>query len=83
LTRRIRFYLPLDVQLPNDFFTQSVIVTKDVAARERRREKPRKFPVEDFPSAITRVSPLGPPVGWPVQTRVSGPDVSAILAVTG
>ena len=31
----IRFYLPLDVQLPNDFFAQAVIVAKDVAARDR------------------------------------------------
>jgi multidrug efflux pump subunit AcrB len=31
----VRFYLPLDVQLNNDFFAQSVIVTKSVAARER------------------------------------------------
>ena len=31
----IRFYLPLDVQLPNDFFTQAVIVAKDVDARDR------------------------------------------------
>jgi multidrug efflux pump len=58
--------------LPNDFFTQSVIVAKDVAARERLREKLIKFLAEDFPSAITRVSPLelGPPIGWPVQYRV-------------
>jgi hypothetical protein len=44
---RIRFYLPLDVQLPNDFFTQSVIVAKDVAAGERLREKLIKFLAED------------------------------------
>ena len=35
----IRFYLPLDVQLPNDFFAQAVIVAKDVAARERLHEQ--------------------------------------------
>jgi hypothetical protein len=35
--RAIRFYLPLNVQLPNDFFAQAVIVAKDVAARERAR----------------------------------------------
>ena len=38
----IRFYLPLDVQLPNNFFTQAVIVAKDVAARERLRDEARK-----------------------------------------
>lgn len=79
----IRFYLPLDVQLPNSFFTQAVIVAKDVPARERLREKLVKFLANDFPSAITRVSPLelGPPVGWPVQYRVSGPDISAVREI--
>ena len=37
----IRFYLPLNVQLPNDFFSQAVIVAKDVAARDRLQEKLR------------------------------------------
>ena len=45
----IRFYLPLNVQLPNDFFTQSVIVAKDVAARERLRVKLEKTLADDFP----------------------------------
>ena len=41
----IRFYLPLDVQLPNDFFAQAVIVAKDVAARERlQRSSKRCWP---------------------------------------
>jgi len=76
----IRFYLPLDVQLPNDFFTQSVVIAKDVPARERLQARLEKLLAEDFPSAISRVSPLelGPPVGWPVQYRVSGPDVAKV-----
>lgn len=80
----IRFYLPLNVQLPNDFFTQAVIVAKDVEARERLRAKTEKFLANEFPSAITRVSPLelGPPVGWPVQYRVSGPDASTVREIS-
>jgi multidrug efflux pump subunit AcrB len=76
----IRFYLPLNVQLPNDFFAQAVIVAKDVAARERLRQKLEKVLANDFPSLISRVSPLelGPPVGWPMQYRVSGPDVAQV-----
>ncbi len=72
----IRFYLPLNVQLPNDFFAQSVIVAKDVAARERLQAKLEKALAEDFPNLVTRIAPLelGPPVGWPIQYRVSGPD---------
>jgi multidrug efflux pump subunit AcrB len=79
----IRFYLPLDVKLPNDFFTQVVIVAKDVEARERLRAKLNKVLAEEFPSAITSVSPLelGPPVGWPVQYRVSGPDVAQVREI--
>jgi multidrug efflux pump subunit AcrB len=76
----IRFYLPLDVQLPNSFFSQAVVVAKDVAARERLRAKLEKTLAEDFPSLVSRVSPLelGPPVGWPVQYRVSGPDIAQV-----
>ena len=76
----IRFYLPLDVQLPNDFFAQAVLVAKDVAARERLRVKLEKLLAEQFPNLVSRVSPLelGPPVGWPVQYRVSGPEIAKV-----
>jgi len=79
----IRFYLPLNVQLPNDFFAQAVIVAKDVAARERLRAKLEKVLANEFPSLISRISPLelGPPVGWPVQYRVSGPDISKVREI--
>lgn len=79
----IRFYLPLNVQLPNSFFNQSVIVAKDVAARERLRMKLENVLAKEFPSAISRVYPLelGPPVGWPVQYRVSGPDVDQVREI--
>ena len=79
----IRFYLPLDVQLPNDFFAQAVIVAKDVKARERLREKLEKILANDFPSLVSRISPLelGPPVGWPIQYRVSGPDIGQIREI--
>ena len=76
----IRFYLPLNVQLPNDFFTQAVLVTKDVDARERVRKKLETLLANEFPSVVARVSALelGPPVGWPVQYRVSGPDIGKV-----
>jgi multidrug efflux pump len=79
----IRFYLPLNVQLPNDFFTQSVIVAKDVAARERIQARLEKVLADDFPSVVGRVYPLelGPPVGWPLQYRVSGPDTSRVREI--
>jgi multidrug efflux pump subunit AcrB len=79
----IRFYLPLDVQLANDFFSQAVVVAKDVAARDRLQAKLEKMMAEQMPSVVGRVSPLelGPPVGWPVQYRVSGPDLSQVRLI--
>jgi multidrug efflux pump subunit AcrB len=79
----IRFYLPLNVQLPNNFFSQAVVVAKDVAARERLRQKLEKALANDFPNLVTRVSSLelGPPVGWPVQYRVSGPEIDEVRGI--
>jgi multidrug efflux pump subunit AcrB len=79
----IRFYLPLNVQLSNDFFAQAVIVAKDVDARERLRIKLEKALADEFPSVVGRVYPLelGPPVGWPVQYRVSGPDLAQVREI--
>jgi multidrug efflux pump len=76
----IRFYLPLNVELPNDFFSQFVVIAKDIAARERLQAKLERVLAEDFPGAVTRIFPLelGPPVGWPVQYRVSGPDLNEV-----
>ncbi len=72
----IRFILTLDVQLANPFFGQFVIVAKDLEARERLQARLEKVLAEQFPDVVSRVSPLelGPPVGWPLQYRVSGPD---------
>ena len=60
-----------------------MIVAKDVAARERLQKKLEKILADDFPSAISRVHPLafGPPVSWPVQYRVSGPNVSQVREI--
>ncbi len=79
----IRFYLPLDVKLANDFFAQAVVVAKDATARERLRARLEKTLAEQFPSVVARVSPLelGPPVGWPVQYRVGGPDIEQVRAI--
>jgi multidrug efflux pump len=76
----IRFYLPLSVDLANEFFSQLVVVAKDVEARERLRAKLERVLQNDFPGAVSRIAPLelGPPVGWPVQYRVSGPDVNEL-----
>ena len=79
----IRFILTLDVQLPNPFFAQFVIVTKDLEARERVQAKLEKVLAEEFPEVVARVSPLelGPPVGWPLQYRVTGPDKDEVRRI--
>jgi multidrug efflux pump subunit AcrB len=60
-----------------------VIVAKDVSARERLHVKLENLLANEFPSAVSRVSPLelGPPVGWPVQYRISGPDVAQVREI--
>src|SRR5262249_35716842 len=69
--------------LQNDFFSQTVVIAKDLQARERLHAKLEAELAEQFPSAVSRVSTLGlgPPVGWPVQYRVSGPDLSQVLDI--
>lgn len=71
-----RFYLPLDIQLPNDNFAQVVVLTGGDPERERVRDRLIKAFQEDFVLLRGRVNRLenGPPVGFPVQFRVSGPD---------
>src|SRR5262249_4949203 len=56
---------------------------QDVAARDRLPAKLEKMMSEQMPSVVGRVFPLelGPPVGWPVQYRVSGPDPSEVRSI--
>ena len=79
----IRFILTLNVQLANPFFAQFVVVAKDIDARERLQLKLEKALSEQFPDVVARVSPLelGPPVGWPLQYRVTGPDKDQVRRI--
>ena len=79
----IRFILTLNVQLANPFFAQFVVVAKDLEARERLQVKLEQALAEQFPEVVARVSPLelGPPVGWPLQYRVSGPDKDEVRRI--
>lgn len=72
----IRFYLPMDVLLDNENIAQLVVVAKDLAARDRLRSRLEHKLAVDFSDITTRVSPLelGPPVGWPLKYRITGPD---------
>lgn len=76
----IRFYLPMDVLLSNDNVTQLVVVTKSIHARDALKEKLEAAFKTELPDTIARAMPLelGPPVGWPIKYRVTGPDVSVV-----
>ncbi len=73
-----RFYLSLNPDLPDPSFAKVVIVTHGPEARERLLAKLRTVFADgqEFPGARGRVSRLdfGPPVGFPVQFRIIGPD---------
>jgi multidrug efflux pump len=77
-----RFYFPLDQQLPAASFAQFVVTTKGVKQREELRGKLIRLFETDFPTLRGRVSRLenGPPVGFPVQLRVSGEDIPTVRA---
>ncbi len=81
----IRFYLPLDVQLDNDFIGQFIVVAKDLEARDHLIDKLQKATNDiSFDDVLIRVQrlELGPPVGWPIQYRVNGstPDEARQIA---
>jgi multidrug efflux pump subunit AcrB len=80
----IRFILTLNVQLANPFFAQLVVVAKDIDARERLQAKLEQVLEEEFPDVVARIAPLelGPPVGWPLQYRVSGPDADEVRRIS-
>ena len=77
-----RFYLPLDQVFPQSNVSQSIILPKDMAAREALRKRLPALLAAEFPELRGRVKllPNGPPVPYPVQFRVVGPDVKGVRA---
>jgi multidrug efflux pump len=79
-----RFWLGLNPQLPNEAFAEIVIVSKDVEARERIKARLEKA-VDDGALSEARVRVdrfnFGPPVGFPVQFRVIGPDTKTVREI--
>ncbi len=76
----IRFYLPLDQQLQNPFYAQLVIVSKGLESRDTLIERLNKRLREDFVGvgSFVHTLELGPPVGQPLQYRVSGPNIDLV-----
>lgn len=75
-----RFYLPLDQQLPATSFAQFVLLTEDLEQRERLRSWLIERLHNDYSHLRGRVIRLenGPPVGYPVQFRVSGEHIDVV-----
>jgi multidrug efflux pump len=78
-----RFYLPLDQQLPQTHFSQFVVLARDIEAREELRTWLIDEVAPQFPQLQMRVTRLenGPPVGYPIQFRVSGEHIDRVQAL--
>jgi len=77
-----RFYLPLDQVFQNTNVSQFIVLPKDLPAREELRKRLPSLLATEFPEVRGRVKllPNGPPVPYPVQFRVLGPDVAGVRA---
>ncbi len=75
-----RFYLSLDQKLPAASQAQFVILTRNVEEREEVRSWLIQLLNDQFPTVRSRVSRLenGPPVGYPLQFRVSGEHIPQV-----
>ena len=78
-----RFYLPLDQQLPAASFAQFVVLAKTIEDRETLRTWLIETLNQQFPGVRSRVTRLetGPPVGYPVQLRVTGEHIEEVRAL--
>ncbi|WP_226489359.1 efflux RND transporter permease subunit [Pseudomonas sp. B20] len=76
----LRFYLPLDQQLENPFYAQLVIVSKGLEERGALTARLQKRLRDDFVGIGSYVQALemGPPVGRPLQYRVSGENIDKV-----
>ncbi len=75
-----RFFLPLDQQLAAPNFAQFIVTAKDKKLREALYTQLDAILHRDFATVRTRISRLenGPPVGFPVQLRVTGPEIDTV-----
>lgn len=78
-----RFYLPLDVQTPNLNLGELMVMTRGGEARERVLQRLQAMFDNEFPLVRGRVNRLenGPPVGYPLQFRVFGPDNARVQTI--
>ncbi|OOG67715.1 ACR family transporter [Sinorhizobium sp. A49] len=76
----VRFVLSFDVQPPHPSFGQMIIVTKGLDVRDKVRADLQAYLKQTFPGtdAYVKLLDIGPPVGRPIQYRVSGPDIEQV-----
>ena len=75
-----RFLLAYDVTTPAPNVGQIVIQTPSVEARDALRAELNEIAANDFPGVdiFVKLLEIGPPVGRPVQYRISGPDIETL-----
>jgi multidrug efflux pump len=75
-----RFYLTLDQQLAAPNFAQFLVTAHNVKDREKLISGLNEILREDYAPVRTRITRLenGPPVGFPVQFRVTGPEIGTV-----
>jgi multidrug efflux pump subunit AcrB len=75
-----RFILSFDVQTPDVTFGQTIIVTKGLDVRDKVRAELQDYLNRTFTGtdAFVKLLDIGPPVGKPVQYRLSGPDIQHV-----
>nr|WP_272950869.1 efflux RND transporter permease subunit [Agrobacterium vitis] len=80
-----RFILSFDVQPDDITFGQMVVVTKGLDVRDKLRQQFQAYLSQTFPGtdAYVKLLDIGPPVGKPVQYRVSGPDIQKVRDYAG
>lgn len=80
-----RFYLSLEPELPNPGYAQFVIMTSGAKGREALRARLLDYFSRDEAQPLVRGRVLrmefGPPVGFPVQFRVIGPDPDTVRGI--
>lgn len=78
----MRFVLSFDVQPAHPSFGQTIIVTKNLEARNRLKVKLEAYLKREFvgTDAFVKLLDIGPPVGRPIQYRLSGPDIATVRA---
>jgi multidrug efflux pump len=75
-----RFYLPLDQQLFNANLAEFLVTTRSNEVRDAVAQRLLTTLDNEFTLLRGRVQPLqnGPPVAYPVQFRISGPDFAVL-----